>query len=129
MAALIEGLGLERWAVIGEPAYGEAKRELLRRAKGFMYPSRWDACPNSVLEAASLGIPTLGTPYPLACMLAEHGGGLLGEADPQGLADGIRNLLSAGSEEMGRTGARVVRDGLSWDQVGRSWLSQMEPLL
>lgn len=128
VAALIKGLGLETWAVIGEPAYGDAKRKLLRRAKGFVYPFRWDACPNSVLEAVSLGIPTVGTSYPLACMLAEHGGALVGEADAQGLADGIRNLLSAGSEKMGRTGARVVRDGLSWDQVGRSWLSQMEPL-
>jgi len=41
----------------------------------------------------------------------------------------LQNVLRGADLLVGRTGARVVRDGLSWDQVGRSWLSQMEPLL
>ena len=126
---MVEAFGLQSRAIVGEAAYGPAKRELLVRARGFVYPSRWDACPNSVLEAVSLGIPTLGTPYPLACMLAERGGGLVGEARAQSLADGIKDLLSPGSEEVGRVGARVAREELSWDRVAQSWLTQVEEIL
>ena len=34
--------------------------------------SRWDACPNAVLEAVALGVPTLVTPYPLGRFLARR---------------------------------------------------------
>jgi len=64
-------LGLEEWVTVGNPVYGREKWQLLERSSGFVYPSRWDACPTAVLESASWGIPTLVTPYPLGRFLAD----------------------------------------------------------
>jgi glycosyltransferase involved in cell wall biosynthesis len=126
---MVADLGLQQWVAVGEAVYGEAKRGLLTSAAGFVYPSRWDACPNSVLEAVSLSIPTLATPYPLACMIAESGGALVSEGRAAALADGIRDLLSERAVQVGSRGAQVAREELSWDRVARSWLTQVQAVL
>lgn len=129
VAALVRELGLQEWVTVGEAVYGDDKRAMLAAASGFVYPSRWDACPNSTLEAVSLGIPTLVTPYPLGRFFAAQGGALLAQPDPAGLADGLRRLATPEAPEAGRTGAQVVRSQLSWDAVARSWLAQLEAIL
>jgi glycosyltransferase involved in cell wall biosynthesis len=125
---LVAKLGVEPWVTVGEPAYGEPKRRLLTEAKGFVYPSRWDACPNSSLESVSIGLPTLMTPYPLGSFVAERGGCVLAEASPDGLARGLRDLTGPGAAAIGAEGARVVRSELSWDAVAKTWLEQAEGL-
>jgi glycosyltransferase involved in cell wall biosynthesis len=126
---MVSRLGLERWVTVGEAAYGHDKRALLSRARGFVYPSRWDACPNSVLEAVSIGLPTLVTPYPLGRYLAVREGALLAEPTPGSLADGLRRLVAPDASEAGRMGSQLVAEELSWDRVARSWLEQVEALL
>jgi glycosyltransferase involved in cell wall biosynthesis len=126
---MVSRLGLQRWVTVGEAAYGEDMRALLSRALGFVYPSRWDACPNSVLEAVSIGLPTLVTPYPLGRYLALREGALLAEPTPEALAAGLRRLVAPDASEAGRTGSRLVAEELSWDGVARSWLTQVEALL
>jgi glycosyltransferase involved in cell wall biosynthesis len=126
---MVSRLGLDPWVTVGDPAYGAAKRTLLSRARGFVYPSRWDACPNSVLEAVSMGLPTLVTPYPLGKYLASRSAALLADPTPAALARGLRRLVAPDASEAGRTGARLVAAELSWDQVARSWLSQVEALV
>jgi glycosyltransferase involved in cell wall biosynthesis len=121
---------LGRWLVVGEPVYGDEKRRLLLDASAFLYPSRWDACPNSVLESVSLGIPTLCTPYPLGTYLADRGGAVLAEASVPGLAAALVELRD--HDRLGRTGAagaEVARRDLRWDAVASSWLGQVEGLL
>jgi glycosyltransferase involved in cell wall biosynthesis len=125
---LVAELGLEPWVTVGEAAYGAPKRRLLTEAKGFVYPSRWDACPNSSLESLSIGLPTLMTPYPLGCYVAERGGSLLAEATSEGLAEGLRALMSPDAAAVGAEGARLVRRELSWDAVAKTWLEQAEGL-
>jgi glycosyltransferase involved in cell wall biosynthesis len=122
-------LGVEPWAEVRDAVYGDLKRRVLVQATGFVYPSRWDACPNSVLEAVSLGIPTLTTSYPLGRMLAARGGALACEPSPGDVAGGLRRLLSAQAAEVGARGAEVARDALSWSGVARRWLDQVEALL
>ena len=124
----IDAKGLTRWASVGPPVYGPDKRELLVRAKGFVYPSRWDACPNSVLESVSLGIPTLVTPYPLGRYFAENGGAILAEASPEGLAKGLSELDSDRAV-LGERGAQMTREQLTWDHVAADWLDQVAALL
>ena len=126
---LIESLRLQKWVTVGESVYGEAKRELLTRAAGFVYPSRWDACPNAVLESVALGVPTLGGPYPLATYLAAHGGAFSAEPTPASIGDGIRRLVSEEAAGVGAKGARIAAERFKWDLVARSWLSQVEALL
>jgi glycosyltransferase involved in cell wall biosynthesis len=113
---------------VGDAAYGPAKRELLVASSGFVYPSRWDACPNSTLEAVSLGIPTLATPYPLGTYLAHRGGAVLAQPDAQSLAVGLRRLFSDEAPTLGAQGARLVRDELGWDHVAGLWLEQAKAL-
>jgi glycosyltransferase involved in cell wall biosynthesis len=128
LAEWIADKGLGEWITVGDAAYGPAKRELLVEASGFVYPSRWDACPNSTLEAVSLGIPTLATPYPLGTYLARKGGGILAQPDAHSLADGLRRLFSDEAPALGAQGARVVRDELGWDHVAGVWLEQAKAL-
>ena len=129
VADLIESLGLEKWVRVEDAVYGDAKRDLLTRAAGFVYPSRWDACPNSVLESVALGVPTLGTAYPLATYLAAHGGAISAEPTPASLAEGLNRLVSKEAIGVGAKGARVAAERFNWDQVARSWLSQVEALI
>ena len=126
---MVSRLGLERWVTVGDAVYGEAKRNLLSQARGFVYPSRWDSCPNSVLEAVSIGVPTLVTSYPLGRFLASRGAALLAEPNPAGLAPGLRSLCAAEASEVGRRGSEVAAEELTWDQVARSWLTQVDALL
>src|SRR6266516_7804748 len=92
VARLNAELGLEVWVTLGEAVYGTQKRRLLESAAGFVYPSRWEAFGLSVVEAVSLGIPTLVTPYPLGRFLAESGGAILADPTPDGVARGLRRL-------------------------------------
>lgn len=127
---LVSELAVGRWVTVEPAVYGEPKRALLTAADGFVYPSRWDACPNAVLEAVSLGVPTLCTPYPLGIDLAGRGGALLAAADPDGLAAGIAALgdhrRAAG---LGVAGAAAARAGFAWTSVAESWLSQVRAVL
>ena len=126
---MVSALGLDEWAHIGDSVKGEAKRNLLVKAKGFVYPSRWDACPNSVLEAVSYEVPTLATPYPLGVELAKRDGAFLADATPEGLANGLRRLVSPEAAAIGRRGGKLLREEFSWDQVARTWLAQAQALL
>ena len=62
MQELVSALGLEQWITVGNAVYGREKWDMLSRAKGFIYPSRWEGFGNSVAEAASIGVPTVVTP-------------------------------------------------------------------
>jgi glycosyltransferase involved in cell wall biosynthesis len=126
---LVHALGLEPWVRIGEPVYGQDKWELLTRASGFVYPSRWEGFGNSVAEAVSIGVPTLVTPYPLGRYLSSHGGAIIAERTPEGLAHGLQSLLTPQAADVAREGARIMRTEMSWDTVARSWLAQAEALL
>lgn len=127
---LVTALGLDRSVLIGDPVYGPTKRRLLQQASAFVYPSRWDACPNAVLEAIAVGVPTMVTPYPLGVYMGDAGGAVLCDASVPGLSRGIEVLKDRDSMvEIARTGARVARERLQWDAVGRSWLTQLERVL
>jgi glycosyltransferase involved in cell wall biosynthesis len=121
--------GLEPWVEVGEPVHGADKLDLLSRAVGFAYPSRWEGFGNSVAEAVSLGVPTLVTPYPLGRSLGSRGAAFLAEATPQALANGLRALASPEAGEVGRRGAQLASEELVWSKVARSWLRQVEAVL
>ena len=129
VARLVRGLGLEQHVSVEEPLHGDAKWEALAGARGFVYPSRWEAFGVAVAEAVSIGVPTLVTPFPLGRFLASRGGAILSLPQPKALAEGLMRLTDAGADGIGRRGAEVVREHLSWDRVASSWLQQVEDLL
>jgi len=129
VARLIRELGLRRWISVEEPIYGPEKRELLIRAAGCVYPSRWDAWPMAVSEAVGAGVPTLVADYPLGRLLAEEGGAVLCERTPESVARGIERLLSEEGLEASRRGRALATGRLSWDTLATVWIEEVSRLL
>ena len=129
VAELVRERGLDPWIQLGDPVYGDEKWKLLSRAAGFVYPSRWEGFGNSLAEAASIGLPSLVTPYPFGRSLSSAGAAVLADATPSGLAQGLRDLASDDGRKTGAIAAKVVRERYSWETVARSWLEQVTELL
>ena len=127
--ALVRDLGLERWISIHDAVYGRDKWETLARAVGFAYPSRWEGFGNSVAEAASIGVPTIVTPYYLGRFLAERDAAILVEASPTGVASGLRAVSDASAAHVGQNARKVVEEHITWERVGVTWLRQARALL
>jgi glycosyltransferase involved in cell wall biosynthesis len=126
---LVAELGLEDRVTIGDPVHGDAKWELLSRARAFAYPSRWEAFGNAVAEAGAAGVPTLVTPYPLGRYLAERGAAIVAEATPEALAEGLARVLGPDAAAAAQCARAIVREEFVWERVARSWLAQLEALL
>ena len=73
VSALVRDRGLDGSVAVEGPIYGDEKWGLMAGARGFLYPSRWDASPIAVVEAASIGVPTLVTSFPVGSFLASRG--------------------------------------------------------
>lgn len=129
IARLVASLGLADRVVIGEHLSGDAKWEAIAGAKGFVYPSRWEAFGNSTAEAAALGVPTLVTPYPLGVYLAERGAAIMVDHTPTSLADGLRKLVAPASAAVGDAAAVCVREVFTWGAVAATWLDSLEDVL
>ena len=123
---MVQELGLQDVVVVGDSVHGATKWQTLARASGFVYPSRWEGFGNSTAEAASIGVPTVVTPYPLGKHLADRGGAFLVEATPPGLADGLRRLRSPEACAVGEEAAKIAARELTWASVGEQWLRQVE---
>jgi glycosyltransferase involved in cell wall biosynthesis len=122
---MVRELGLDGDVVVGDAVHGTTKWQTLARASGFVYPSRWEGFGNSTAEAASIGVPTLVTPYPLGTYLAERSGAFLAQATAEGLADGLRRLRSKDACAVGARGAEIAAQDLAWPSVGERWLRQV----
>ena len=125
----VRRLGLDEWVAAEDPVYGEAKWSLLAGSAGLVHPSRWDACPTTVLEAASIGAPILTTPHPLGRFLAARGGAVVVDARADALAGGLMAVRAADAAGLGARAAEVVREDLAWPSVAASWIAQVEALL
>ncbi len=126
---LVQSLRLEPWVKVGGPVHGREKYELLARAAGFVYPSRWEGFGNSVAEAVAVGVPTLVTPYPFGRYLLSRQSAILADATPQSLAEGLRRLRSPEAREIAARGSELVRREITWNNVAASWLEQVRKLL
>ena len=127
--ALVEQLGATDRVAIGDAVYSTEKWDLLRRATGFVYPSRWEAFGNSVAEAAAIGVPTLVTPYPLGRYLARRGAAVLAEPDVSSLREGLQRLCSPSAGDLGKAASQIALRELTWPSVAQSWLEQLARLL
>jgi glycosyltransferase involved in cell wall biosynthesis len=121
---LVGRLGLDRHVQIGTAVYGKEKAELLARARGFVYPSRWEGFGNSLAEAAGVGVPALATPYPLARELEARGACLVVDPEVPALANGLRRLLAV-APATASAAEQIIVD-FSWDAIAQRWLQQLE---
>ncbi len=119
--------GLERWIRLHDPILGDAKWAALAAAKGFVYPSRWEAFGLALAEAVSIGIPSLVTPFPLARFLASRGVATLSDGSPEDLAEKLV-AMAASRTNAPTNGPSVMNENFSWPAVARSWLAQVTSL-
>ena len=129
LQSLVHEVGVQSSVDIMDPAYGDEKWELIRKARGFVYPSRWDACPVAVSEAAAVGVPTLVGPYPLGSLLRAKHAAVQVDSNVSSLARGLGELISPDAGELGWRASQVAKEALSWEAVSRSWLNQVTALL
>jgi glycosyltransferase involved in cell wall biosynthesis len=125
VTTLIDRLGLGRHVSVEPPVYGRDKWDLLAAAKGFVYPSRWEGFGNSLAEAASIGVPTVATHYPLGRHLASQGGAFLATPSAEGLAGGLEALSSPDAPKVASKGRAIVNSEMSWDNVTAVWRRQL----
>lgn len=128
VATLVRTLGLADSVTVGDPLYGQAKWSLLTEARGLVLPSRWEASPMSLAEAAALGLPALVTDFPMGRLLAEAGAAIEVDRTPAAVASGLLALTGSTSAAVGRRARVFAEEHLSWEAVARSWLDQIEAL-
>jgi poly(glycerol-phosphate) alpha-glucosyltransferase len=103
--------GLEARTSFVGPVYGAEKAALLRSAAVFALPSHSEGVPIAVLEAMAHGLPVA---ISKACNLPEveaAGAGLIGDSDPQSIAQILDRLMAASDAErnaMGKSGRELV---------------------
>lgn len=89
-------------------AVGETKAALLGQLDVFLHTSRWEGHPMAVLEALAYGLPCLLTPGTnLADDVADAGAGWNVAPNPAGIAEGLRQVLTAPRHELRQAGIRA----------------------
>jgi len=120
------------------PAFGDAKKNLLRAADAFILPSLSEGLPMSVLEAWACGLPVLMTeechlPEGFAAGAAVRIGGGEGMGHLKFEISGGMGLVMAMSDEeravMGRRGRELVEERFVWPKVARQMRTVYEWVL
>jgi glycosyltransferase involved in cell wall biosynthesis len=120
---------LPRVHAVGELAMDRVPL-FLRAADLFVFPSRLEGMPNSVLEAMAAGVPVLAADTPAHReVLAPGTGGLY--RDRTELATRVRELLAdpERARRMGRAARTLVTERFSFDAAVESYLRLYETLL
>jgi glycosyltransferase involved in cell wall biosynthesis len=102
------------------PQYGEDKYQLLAKSHAFVLPSLSEGLPVSALEAFAYGLPVLMTPHCGLQQAVEAGAAIQISATPDGIAEGLRQLLSLDDEAraaIGTRGRQFVQKQFSWATV------------
>ena len=122
-------LGLGDRVQIGGVIAGTEKSEFLRRADGYLHPSRWESYGIALFENLALGVPCLASStIHLAADLRGADAALLARPDPRAIADGLIALMAA-PPELGARGRTLVERRFAWSVVVPEYLSALEALL
>jgi glycosyltransferase involved in cell wall biosynthesis len=114
---------------VGAVITGAAKSEFLRRADGYVHPSRWESYGIALLENLALGVPCLASStIHLAGDLRSSDAAILAAPDPASLADGLAALKDA-PPDLGARGRALVERRFAWSTVVPEFLSSLEALL
>lgn len=116
---LARGLGLGHRLVF--PGYVSNLWRLMKRADAFVSLSRFEGCPNVVLEAAACGSPLIVSDIPAHRELLDgHGALFVDPDDPAGAAEALRATLTCGPAAHERAQvARASVTGMSVETTAR----------
>jgi glycosyltransferase involved in cell wall biosynthesis len=106
---LVNTLGLTDRVIFHEPTFGQAMKDILSSADLFLFNSRSEALPMTVLDAAAAGLPSILSPYCHVPEVATYGAGIvLEENSPKATASAIKQYFSS-TIEPGETQERCHR--------------------
>jgi glycosyltransferase involved in cell wall biosynthesis len=111
---------------------GNVKRSALSAARYFCLPSYSEGLSVAVLEALSIGLPTVLTPACNMQDVGECGAGAITSNSVAELADSLSQCLARDSKawsEMSAAATRLARSRYSWQEIGRSMREVYEWLL
>lgn len=95
----------------------------MKGSTAFIYPSRWEGLPFAVVEAMAVGQLCLVTPASdPAGLLAKNDGGVVFSSTLEGIQEGLRRAIKMSSierEKLLESSARIVRENMTWDVIGR----------
>ncbi len=118
---LAGGLGLGRRLLF--PGYVSNLWHLMKRADAFVSLSRFEGCPNVVMEAAACGSPLIVSDIPAHRELLDGRGALFVDPDdPVGAAEALRATLTCGPAAHARAQvARAKITGMSVETTARMY--------
>jgi len=122
---MAQRLGIADAVVFGVPVSGLEKRAIFRAADVFVHTSRTEACPTSVLEALSWGLPCLLTPGTnIADDVVAAGAGWRAEGTAESIGRAILKAISAEEDRraMGQNARRLVERSYTWEIIARQTL-------
>ncbi|MEA5153340.1 glycosyltransferase [Raineyella sp.] len=93
---LIEKLGLRGTVSMRDSVDGAEKAELIRRAAGYVHPSRWESCSMILNEMVAVGVPSLVTEGIHAAEPMRRAGVVTTYADSTSFRAGLTRLRGSG---------------------------------
>ena len=125
LSLLTEELSLtDRITFMGQRSKEEISRAYSSHAL-FVLPSRYEGCPNAVLEAKAHGLPVVAFAVPgMDEVFSEESGVLVKERSPEALAHGIEEC--ARELEAKSKGARVEAEGMTFTHHIERLISVLE---
>lgn len=129
LARLVRERGLDRWIAVEKEVTGAEKTEFLRRADGYLHPSRWECHSIALLENLALGVPCLvSRSIHVAPELERARAALMTEPDVRSLATGMIELLSKG-RTVAERGRAHVEAQYAWEQIVTGYLAELRQLV
>jgi len=129
---LIDRLRLNEHVLLPGRVHIKAKRHLLARCDLFALPSYSEGFSMAVLEALASARPVLVTPACGFPEIVDAQAGLCRPAQPEALAEGLRDLLELSPDhrnKMGRRGRRLVLDRYTWPRQAARMLTVYRAML
>ncbi len=112
---LVSKRHLAHWVRLEEPVAGIEKSHFLRRADGYIHPSRWECHSIALLENLALGVPCLvSDAIHIAYTLRQSRAAVLSNLNETSLATALLRLRHT-SDEIARRGRELISAAFNWN--------------
>ncbi len=129
---LINNLNLKEKIFIMGEMYGSEKIEFLKRSFFFIYTSRFEGLPLSVLEALSFGIPVIVSDFlDPKRVIQHHNAGFVTTTDVHSLRDTLRQILTLNFKEwlkMRDAAWRLAEKNFLWNKIAEKMNKEYEKI-
>lgn len=103
------------------------RAELMRKARSFVFLSRWDGPPRPIREAIALGVPVIvSTGTNLGALVEQHHAGVHVDGSSEQVGAALLRASDADEVAAWRAGAIALGAALSWDLVAADYKAGYE---